>query len=640
MKVLFGINNDNTVKGIVDFYEQKYKEKLEYKNVYYFKQFIHEISNGNYDRAVLLEDLEKYPTNNYAQIDEYLFKNIDAMTDNYDSKNIIFVSSDRRKLGDEFLSKLFNLGIYTTLTGQDRTKGKVCAAINTPFLKKDIKKYYDNVIGENVYNTAEVSEIEIQRIISYYKNQNGIPDKYNEIFDRIAMQYTNEQLKVIINFLPQDVKQYLSFNNGKYKELAANYTGVPQVTNIQQTQQTDSSHSIKLDNQSQNDEKDTLHVPVQKREQIVESNRSETNSKQANVVEEKTQKQSESKEKVSNLKPENDTNLEKNISSEQKKDIVKPEDIKDEIKSQPQIIEKIVEKPVPTPPKVVTQVVEKEVVRQIYEVPKDYKKTVCFVGAPKTGTTFCINAIGTYLARNKIKTAIVDVTRKRDTYTIYTYDNEGKRAIAAESLKYASNGINEPLIYEKLSIYTGMPGDDRKQYKAGVAIDTIIQNNNVILVDTDFTTPYDYFRLCQEIYLVQDMDVLNISQATVFLRELKSHGVPMNKVRIIINKHVKIALTAKDIIDGIATYSTYDLKRIDTLFNSSTIPYYILPFDVENYKKYIEMLYKYSNKFSTFTSDFTENLNVIINSIYPIGGIANRESNSTNPIKKKRGFFK
>ena len=86
MRILFGINNDDTAKGIADFYEKKYQEKLEYKNVYYFKQFVQELSKGEYDRAVVLEDLEKFPTNNYAQIDEYLFKNIDAITDVYDAK--------------------------------------------------------------------------------------------------------------------------------------------------------------------------------------------------------------------------------------------------------------------------------------------------------------------------------------------------------------------------------------------------------------------------------------------------------------------------------------------------------------------------------------------------------------------------
>lgn len=567
MKILFGINNDDTAKGIAEFYQQKYQEKIEYKNVYYFKQFIQELSTGEYDRAVVLEELEKFPTNNYAQIDDYLFKNIDAMTDVYDAKNIVYVASDRRKLGDDFLAKLFNLGIYTVLTGQDRTKGKVAAGINRPFQKKDVKKYYDKMAGENIYNAAEVSEIEIQRIISYYRNQNGVPDKYNEIFDRIAAQYTDEQLKVITSFLPADVKQYLAFNNEKYKSL-----GVDTQT-VEVEQQPNVETTV---------EKRNERVKPQKK--IVE--------KDANAI---------------------------------------------QIKKEPEIIEKIVVQKVPTPAPVVTKVIEKEVVKNVFEVPKDYKKIVCFVGAPKSGTTFCINGIGTYLARNGIKTAICDVTRKRDTYTIYTYDNEGKRAIAAESLKYASNGLNEPLIYEKLSVYTGMPGDDRKQYNASVAVDTIMQNNNVVLIDTDFTTPYDFFRLCQEIYLVQDMNVLNISQTTIFLRELKSHGVPMNKIRIIINKHVRCALTAKDIIDGIATYTSYDLKMFDELFNSTTIPYYILSFDQENYTKYIEMLYKYTNKFSTFTDEFRADLLKIINAIYPIGGNSSPR-NSYKTSKKKNSF--
>ncbi len=564
MKVLFGINNDDTVSGIVKFYNEKYNVKLEYKNVYYFKQFIQELSTGGYDRAVLLEELEKFPTTNYAQIDDYLFKNIDNMTDVYDAKSIVYIASDRRKHGDEFLSKLFNLGMYTVLTGQDRTKGKVCEAIHTPLFKKDVKKFYEDVVGENVYKTAEVSEIEIQRIISYYKNQNGNTDKYNEIFDRISTQYTNEQLRVICNFLPADVKQYLSMNSEKFKSIMM----LPDNVAVQTVQPQAAEYKPK---------------------EILK------NSEDANAI---------------------------------------------QIKKEPEIVEKIVVQKVPQQ-QVVTQVVEKEVVRNVYEVPKDYKKTVCFVGAPKVGTTFCINAIGTYLSRNKIKTAIVDLTKKRDTYTMYTYDNEGKRRIAAESLKYASNGLNEPLIYDKLSIYTGMPGEDRKAYSASVAMETIASNNNAILVDTDFTTPIDYFRICQEIYVVQDMDILNINQLTMFLRNLKSKGISMNKLRVIINKQVKCILTAKDILEGIATYTSFDLKMYDELFNSATIPYYVLPFDVENYKKYIEMVYKYSNKFATFSEDFKQNLEGIINSIYPVSAIAGISGmNTTTQPTRKSGIFK
>ena len=75
----------------------------------------------------------------------------------------------------------------------------------------------------------------------------------------------------------------------------------------------------------------------------------------------------------------------------------------------------------------------------------------------------------------------------------------------------------------------------------------------------------------------------------------------------------------------------------DELFNSTTIPYYILSFDQENYTKYIEMLYKYTNKFSTFTDEFRADLLKIINAIYPIGGNSSPR-NSYKTSKKKNSF--
>lgn len=557
MKILFGLNNDDTVKAIVKYYEDTYKEKVEYKNVYYFKQAVQEIKTGGYDRLVILEDLEKYPNNNYAQIDDFIFRNIDTMTDEFDAKNIIFVASDRRKLGDDFLAKLFNIGVYSVLTGDNRTKSKVCQAINSPKMKKDIKKYYEDVAGKNVYSKAEVSEIEIQRILTYYKNQNGNTEKYVEIFDKIGTQYTNEQLKIIIGFFPQSVKTFLQENSDRYKEvLASGGIVIPEPTS-------------------------------------------------------------------------------ENTNVEGAKEVVT-------VEKQPEIIEKIVVKQQGTQAPVLTQVMEKEVVRAVYEVPKDYKKVVCMVGAPKAGTTFCINAISTSLYKRDIKVGMIDLTRKRDTYTLYTYENEGKRAIAAESLKYASNGLNEPLIYGKLSVYTGVPGEDRKQYNAASVVETAMNNNSVVLIDCDFSTPVDYYRLAQEIYVVQDMDVLNVNLITIFLRELKTRGIPMNKVRVIINKHVKCALTAKDILDGIATYTSPDLKMFDDLFPASEMTYHILPFDQENYTKYVEMMYKYSNVFPTFTKEFRESLDQIVNAIYPIGitKYSGNTYSSSKPKSRVFGIFK
>ncbi|MBR6640870.1 MAG: hypothetical protein IKL08_01560 [Clostridia bacterium] len=554
MKVLFGLNNDDTVKSIVKYYEETYKEKVEYKNVYYFKQAVQELTGGNYDRVVLLENLEKYPTNNQAQIDDFIFHNIDAMTDEFDAKKIVFIASDRRELGDEFLAKLFNIGVYTVLTGRDRTKSKTAQAINTPKMKKDVKQYYENSASKNVYSKIEVSEMEIQRIISYYQNQKGDTSKYVEIFDKIGAQYTNEQLRIIVGFLPASVKDFLKENSDRYNQVLINVEVSPTPT-----------------------------TPV-------------------------------------------------NNTVEGVKEVV-------HIEKQPEIIEKIVVKQQNTQAAVVTKVVEKEVVRNVYEVPKDYKKVVCVVGAPKVGTTFCINAISNALYRKDVKVGIVDLTKKRDTYTLYTYDNEGKRAIAAESMKYASNGLNEPLMYGKLSIYTGMPGEDRRQYDAAKMLETVSNNNSIVLLDCDFSTPVDYYRLAQEIYIVQDMDVLNVSLLTIFLREIKARGIPMNKVRVIINKHVKCALTAMDILNGIAVYSSPDLKMFDDLFVSSEMTYYTIPFDQENYVKYVEMMYKYTNTFKSFTDEFKESIDYIANAIYPLGVTKSSGGNSiVNKYKKNGGL--
>jgi len=201
-------------------------------------------------------------------------------------------------------------------------------------------------------------------------------------------------------------------------------------------------------------------------------------------------------------------------------------------------------------------------------------------------------------------------------------------------MKYASNGLNEPLMYEKLSIYTAAPGEDRKQYNSAKLIETVAANNSIVLIDCDFSTPIDYYRLAQEIYIVQDMNVLNVNLMAVFLKELKSRGIPMNKVRVIINKHVKCALTSKEILDRISTYVSPDLKIVEDLFPAEEMTYYILPFDQENYIKYIEMMYKYTNTFKTFTEGFKENIEQIVNAIYPVG-IKPDDKNNKYTKKKK-----
>ena len=96
----------------------------------------------------------------------------------------------------------------------------------------------------------------------------------------------------------------------------------------------------------------------------------------------------------------------------------------------------------------------------------------------------------------------------------------------------------------------------------------------------------------------------------------------------------------KDILDGIATYTSPDLKMFDELFTASEMQYYILPFSEENYTKYVEMMYKYSNTFSTFTKEFRDGLLKLVNAIYPIGNINTEPSTYVKPNRNALKIFK
>ena len=69
-----------------------------------------------------------------------------------------------------------------------------------------------------------VSEAEIQNIITHYKKLGKNTERFVDSFNNIASQYTDQQLKIITKFLPLNVKAVLEAESPKYQEIMA-YTG-------------------------------------------------------------------------------------------------------------------------------------------------------------------------------------------------------------------------------------------------------------------------------------------------------------------------------------------------------------------------------------------------------------------------------
>ena len=119
------------------------------------------------------------------------------------------------------MNKLFSIGIYNALIGNDRSMDNLCKLINRPRTKKEAKLYYkiDQATYESAIDNGEVSETEIQNILNHFKKLGKSTDRYTDSFNNIAAQYTDDQLKLIINVLPMKVKAVLEAESDKYQSL-------------------------------------------------------------------------------------------------------------------------------------------------------------------------------------------------------------------------------------------------------------------------------------------------------------------------------------------------------------------------------------------------------------------------------------
>ena len=228
MKVLFAVSNEEISESIVKKYQKQYKEIISYKNVYYFNAILKELQKDKtYDRVVISEELEAFTNTQYDQIDKLIFEKLDSISDEASDMRgndipIILICSDRRTKSESLLVKLFGIGVYNALIGNDRSIDEVCNLIHKPRSKKEAKIYYkidSEEVNYQAENENDVSEMEIQNIVAHYKRLGKNEDKYIESFDNIAAQYNDKQLRIITKFLPLNVRAVLEERSPKYQQV-------------------------------------------------------------------------------------------------------------------------------------------------------------------------------------------------------------------------------------------------------------------------------------------------------------------------------------------------------------------------------------------------------------------------------------
>lgn len=250
----------------------------------------------------------------------------------------------------------------------------------------------------------------------------------------------------------------------------------------------------------------------------------------------------------------------------------------------------------------------------------DGKKIVTFIGSRKSGTSFMVNNIAEILSKKGINVAILDATSTRDTYYIYTKNEEFLRRVAFSSIEGLTHGEAKGLkVNNNLTVYTTLPGENKQIEDVEPILETLLKNHTLVLIDCDLKTPIKYFEYAMEIYIVQTMDTLTIQPLTGLLLELKNKGILRDsKLRIIINKYVEVnGITEKEIIGGMAFYNDPGMAYMKELFNRNTVRYMIIPFEKEIYEKYLSDVANCNITTDGYPYAFVQKLNELSNEVMP-----------------------
>ena len=773
MKVLFAVNDENISTSIVKKYQKQYKEIISYKNVYYFNAILKELQkNKSYDRVIISEDLEEFTSSSFAQKDKFIFDRLDSITDEAVSQDgndipIILICSERRNKSEDILVKMFGIGIYNAIIGDDRSIDEVCRLINKPRSKKEAKTYYkidsDNVNYERE-SESEVSEMEMQNILMHFKKLGKNEDKYVESFKNIVSQYNNDQLKVIISILPNNVKEVLAERSPEYQKIAfpggkriqsssSNATSnkkktkeklldsdknvrlskpvvVPTTMESNMYKKVNSKKEIDIDLDELEDEFDDIPElePIDtKPKKRGRPRKNPVPEVENETLDAKPKKRGRPRkvaieEPVEDVLPGFEDDFDDSDLPEIKGDHIEYvsdnfdddnyddtsilpgfEDNDDDVNNDDNYYDdNNVNNYNDTPgfeeeddddlnndddyddyndvnnynnsSRFEEDVDNDNAVNNNYSLNRRYsnerdnsqhnnyveqykfdfneeefdsllsgdKKIVSFVGTSKNGTSFIINNIAHILSSLGIDTAILDTTKNKNSYYIYTKNDEDLRKVAINSIPGLLEGQAEGVkVNSKLTVYTNIPNQDEELNNPYKIMETLLRNHSLVLMDCDFETPYEYFAKSQELYLVQSMDVLTIQPLTSFLRDLKVKNIlEENKIRIILNKLLRVkGINGKNIIGGMSNYNDPEMSFMTELFDRNLVKVSAqIPFDEDAYAKYLESLVECEIKINGYPKEFKQRLNNLAEVIYPLLPNKNKNTNKKQNKDKSNGY--
>ena len=627
MKVLFAVSNEKITEQVVAKYQVMFNELLSYKEVYYYNAIVKELEkNKDYNAIVIDESLESVSND---KGDQYLLNNLDAITDvavNNDNTQIpiILICKADRQPAEEFLEKIYKIGIFNALILKDRKISKICEYINNPRNKKDAKKYYQiNVDDTEVVADTEhdsIAKTELKNILNYYAKLGNDTSKYSETFERIAEQYTDVELVYIIARFPENVKNVLMNENQRFRNLMSiDPSKLQQIEQAKKQQEMVEKpkpvvHQEENTNTFTQEEAKDLNVSIEPKQEEnihIVSNEYDIEEKEEQVHENKnvaiTPNIEPQKVEVNNSNSINDINV--NTNPNPTNTNVNYNQNQNTNNMNYNYVEQ-------------TPTMNRNMDVQVQNVANQVnsKNVFSFVGTSKNGTSFLVDSLAILFSSIGINTAIVDLTKNKNDYYMCTNNEDRLREIATLSIIKLEKGIAEGVqINKNLSVYTGLPTNDTNKLNSRAVIDTLKKNHTLILLDCDFETNLEYYTYSNQIFTVQSLDVLTMQPLTIHLKKLKELGIISDsKISIILNKEVPVkGLTKKLMIGGLSMYNSPNMEERVQLFNKDNVKVYSVPFDIQAYQKYLENIVHCKFEITGYPKKFITELQLIAENIYP-----------------------
>ena len=625
MKVLFAVSNEKITEQVVAKYQVMFNELLSYKEVYYYNAIVKELEkNKDYNAIVIDESLESVSND---KGDQYLLNNLDAITDiavNNENTQIpiILICKADRQPAEEFLEKIYKIGIFNALILKDRKISKICEYINNPRNKKDAKKYYQiNVDDTEVVADTEhdsIAKTELKNILNYYAKLGNDTSKYSETFERIAEQYTDVELVYIIARFPENVKNVLMSENQRFRNLMSiDPSKLQQMEQAKKQQEIVEKpkpvvHQEENTNTFTQEEAKDLNVSIEPKQEEnihIVSNEYDIEEKEEQVHENKnvaiTPNIESQKVEVNNSNSINDINVNTNPTNTN----VNYNQNQNTNNMNYNYVEE-------------TPNMNRNIEVQVQNVANQVnsKNVFSFVGTSKNGTSFLVNSLAILFSSIGINTAIVDLTKNKNDYYMCTNNEDRLREIATLSIIKLEKGIAEGVqINKNLSVYTGLPTNDTNKLNSRAVIDTLKKNHTLILLDCDFETNLEYYTYSNQIFTVQSLDVLTMQPLTIHLKKLKELGIISDsKISIILNKEVPVkGLTKKLMIGGLSMYNSPNMEERVQLLNKDNVKVYSVPFDIQAYQKHLENIVHCKFEITGYPKKFITELQLIAENIYP-----------------------